>query len=330
MCDVVYLCVTSTYEYRTRLVKGFLKDRRESLFHMRWERFDPSALQPLPASAKDDRMIRKILRFTKIEHTAFSLPLLFTGAWLGGEGHWPPVRVLSLIVAASVGARIVGMSLNRIFDRHLDARNPRTAKRELPSGAMHLSTALAVTGAGLVLYLSACALLNRWCLYLSPIPLIPLIGYSLLKRITAWCHFGIGLCLAMAPLGAYVAAAGHPRFSGEALLFSGFVLFWLSGADIIYALMDIESDRRNGVHSLPAWLGLRGALWAAAASHLAALAFLMVLLTAVHAGAAAFAAFAVTVVLFATIHLPAIPVPQRFFPLASLAGMAGSITPILA
>ncbi len=274
-------------------------------------------------------MIRKILSFTKIEHTAFSLPLLFTGAWIGGEGDWPPARVLLLIVLAAVGARIVGMSLNRIFDRRLDALNPRTARRELPSGAMGLNTALAVTAAGLILYFSACALLNRWCLYLAPVPLIPLIGYSLLKRVTAWCHFGIGLCLAQAPLGAYVAAAGHPWFNAEVLLFSGFVLFWLSGADIIYALLDIESDRRNGVHSMPAWLGLRGALVAAAVSHSAALLCLMILLMKVDAGGAAFAAFAVTILLFITMHLPAIPVPQRFFPVASLAGMAGAITPIL-
>jgi 4-hydroxybenzoate polyprenyltransferase len=274
-------------------------------------------------------MMRKILRFTKVEHTAFSLPLLFTGAWLGGGGQWPEGRVLLLIVAAAVGARLVGMSLNRIFDRRLDAQNPRTAKRELPSGAMGLGTAVAVTGAGLLLYLSACALLNRWCLYLAPIPLIPLTVYSLLKRFTAWCHFGIGLCLALAPLGAFVAAAGHPRFSGAVLLFSGFVFFWLSGADIIYAILDIESDRRNGVHSLPARLGLRGALWAAAASHLMALACLMVLLMAANAGGAAFMGYALTVVLFLTMHLPAIPVPQRFFPLASLAGMAGAITPML-
>jgi 4-hydroxybenzoate polyprenyltransferase len=286
-------------------------------------------LQARRASAKDLSMIRKILRFTKVEHTAFSLPLLFTGAWLGGGGQLPALRVLLLIVAAAVGARIVGMSLNRIFDRHMDARNPRTAKRELPSGALGLNAAVAVSAAGLVLYLTACALLNRWCLYLAPIPLIPLTVYSLLKRFTDWCHFGIGLCLALAPLGAYVATAGHPRFSGIVLLFSGFVFFWLSGADIIYAILDIESDRRNGVHSLPARLGNNGALWAAAAVHLLALGCLLLLLVAVEAGRPAFAAFWVTVALFMTMHLPAIPVPRRFFPLASLAGMAGAITPML-
>jgi 4-hydroxybenzoate polyprenyltransferase len=274
-------------------------------------------------------MIQKILRFTKVEHTAFSLPLLFTGAWMGAGGHWPQTRILVLIVAAAVGARIFGMSCNRIFDRQIDAHNPRTAGRELPSGNMNLNTALAVALSGLLLYLAACVALGRWCLYLAPLPLIPLLTYSLLKRFTALCHFGIGLCLALAPLGAFTAAAGHPYFTSEILLFSGYVFFWLSGADIIYALMDVQSDRSNGIHSIPASLGVKGAQVISAAAHLAALILLAVLVDIAGSGWAVELGMAVTALFFILMYLPFIPTPRRFFPVATLAGICGAITPIL-
>jgi 4-hydroxybenzoate polyprenyltransferase len=275
-------------------------------------------------------MLKKILNFTKIEHTAFSLPLIFTGAWMGGVNQWPHLSVLLLIVAAAIGARIFGMSFNRIFDRHIDALNPRTAGRELPSGAMDMITALTIAITGLATYLAACIALGPWCVYLSPLPLIPLLGYSLLKRFTALCHFGIGLCLALAPLGAYVATAGHPRFTTAVMLFSGFVFFWLSGADIIYAIMDIESDRQNGIYSIPAKMGSTGAQWAAAGVHLCALACMVALMHVVQAGGLSKAAFGVTTALFVTMYLPFVPVSQKFFPISTLAGVAGAITPLLA
>jgi 4-hydroxybenzoate polyprenyltransferase len=275
-------------------------------------------------------MIKKLLNFTKIEHTLFSLPLIFTGAWLGGQAQWPDYRVLLLIVIAGTGARIFGMACNRIFDRHIDAQNPRTANRELPSGALSVTTAGAVATAGLILYGIACAWLGRWCLYLSPLPLILLTGYSLLKRFTWLCHFGIGLCLALAPLGAFVAVAGYPRFSLEVLLFSGFVFCWLSGADIIYALLDIESDRRNNIYSLPARMGSKQAQWISAATHLAALICLTLLLVMLKAGIAALGALAVTAAAFGLMYVQTIPIHRRFFPIATLAGVAGSVAPLLA
>ncbi|MFZ1986590.1 MAG: UbiA-like polyprenyltransferase [Desulfatitalea sp.] len=274
-------------------------------------------------------MLKKILRFIKVEHTAFSLPLLFTGAWMGAGHRWPSLGVLVGIVAAAVGARIFGMACNRVLDRRIDARNPRTAGRELPSGAMSLGLALTIALGGLVLYLGACALLNRWCLVLAPVPLIPLLGYSLLKRFTALCHFGIGLCLAQAPLGAFVAAAGHVRFTTEVWIFSVYVFFWLSGADIIYALLDIDSDRRTGIHSIPAALGSRGAQMVAALSHGVSLASLALLLYLGKAGWPALVAFAGTLALFVLMYLPCIPIPKRFFPIATLAGVAGAVTPLL-
>jgi 4-hydroxybenzoate polyprenyltransferase len=274
-------------------------------------------------------MFKKLLNFTKIEHTAFSLPLLFTGAWIGGQGRWPSSATLLLIVVAAIGARVFGMAFNRILDRHIDARNPRTALRELPSGALGVVTALAVAFSGLFVYLCACVLLGRWCLYLAPLPLIPLLGYSLLKRYTCLCHFGIGLCLALAPLGAFVATTGQPHFSAAVLWFSGFVFFWLSGADIIYAMLDIESDRQNGICSLPAKLGGTGAQAVAALVHLLSLVCLMVLMRLTHASGAAMAAFAITVCLFVLMYMPFIPIAHRFFPIATLAGVAGAVTPLL-
>lgn len=274
-------------------------------------------------------MFKKILNFTKIEHTAFSLPLILTGAWMGGGGQWPRISVLLLIVFAAVGARLFGMSFNRIFDRHIDALNPRTEGRELPSGQMSLFMALGIALAALAAYLAACVALGRWCVYLSPLPLIPLLGYSLLKRFTYLCHFGIGLCLALAPLGAFVAAAGHPMFSLEVLLFAGFVFFWLSGADIIYAIMDIDSDRHTGIYSIPAKLGATGAQWVSAMVHMCALSCLFLLLETASMGVAAMIGYIVTLGFFVFMYMPFVPVSTRFFPVSTLAGVAGAVTPLL-
>jgi 4-hydroxybenzoate polyprenyltransferase len=195
---------------------------------------------------------------------------------------------------------------------------------------MNVQTATTVALAGLLLYLSACVALGRWCLYLAPLPLIPLLTYSLLKRFTPLCHFGIGLCLALAPLGAFTAAAGHPYFTKEILLFAGYVFFWLSGADIIYALMDIENDRINGIHSIPARLGEKGAQVLSAGVHLIALVLLAVLVDIADSGWSTELGMAVTTVFFIFMYLPFIPIPRRFFPVATLAGICGAITPILA
>ena len=271
-----------------------------------------------------------ILNFTKIEHTAFSLPLIFTGAWLGAEYRFPSAAIMVLIVVAAVGARIFGMAMNRVFDRHIDRLNPRTANRELPTGKMSLIQALGVAGGGLLVYLTACWILGGWCLILAPIPLVPLLGYSLLKRFTPFCHFGIGLCLALAPLGAYVAAAGDVRFSGAVILFSGFVFCWLSGADIIYAMMDIDHDRAHNIHSMPSWLGVDGALRVAGATHLVALAILAIVVRMLNGGPAAWGVLVVAAFFFALMYVPAIPVPKRFFPISTLAGIAGALAPMVA
>ncbi|CAB5142255.1 hypothetical protein D3OALGB2SA_4297 [Olavius algarvensis associated proteobacterium Delta 3] len=277
----------------------------------------------------DPGLARKILRFTKIEHTAFSLPLVLAGAWIGTEGRTPPISILLLIIVATAGARIFGMSFNRIFDRRIDALNPRTAIRELPSGILSVNTALMVAFAGLAVYISACATLGGWCLILSPLPLIPLLGYSLLKRFTSLCHFGIGVCLAMAPLGAFVAASGHLGFSPMVIWLSLFVFLWLSGADIIYAIMDIEADRTHHIHSIPARFGRAGALKIAALCHLSAFGCLVAVFSHTNGGPGTGAAMVISTAAMAAMYLPSIPLGFRFFPIATLAGIAAALVPIL-
>jgi len=273
--------------------------------------------------------VKDLHRFTRVEHTLFSLPLLFAGAWLGAGGVFPPWRMLGLIALAGVGARVFGMSMNRIFDRDLDALNKRTAGRELPSGRMSLTRAYSVAGAGLALYLLACAGLGRICLYLSPVPIVPLTVYSLLKRFTNLCHFGIGLCLALAPLGAFVAASGGLSFGPEIALLGLFAFCWISGFDIIYALQDIESDRETGVHSLPASLGSSKAQVVAAGAHVAAAAAIVALWWM---GGQSWVAGLATVVAMGAMtmgYVPRIPLPVRFFPMSAIASVAASIVPIL-
>jgi 4-hydroxybenzoate polyprenyltransferase len=273
--------------------------------------------------------LNKVLRFTKIEHTAFSLPLILSGAYLGSGARLPSVKVLILILLAAVGARVFGMAFNRIFDRNLDALNPRTAARELPSGRMSVGLALGVALGGLLTYILACALLGGLCLTLAPVPLIPLMGYSLLKRFTVLCHFGIGLCLALAPLGAYVAAAGNLRFSLPAVLLAVFVFCWMSGSDIIYALMDIDSDRANKICSVPAVRGPKAAMQVAAGLHTLALAGLVIVELSSGGNAGGWFFLGIAATAMTLMYVPAIPVTIRFFPIATVAGIAGAIVPML-
>jgi 4-hydroxybenzoate polyprenyltransferase len=269
------------------------------------------------------------LKFTKIEHTAFSLPLVIAGSWIATQGRSPGLPLLLLIVTAAAGARIFGMSLNRIFDRSIDARNPRTASRELPSGRMSMRMALAVALIGLGVYFTACTILGGWCLVLSPVPLIPLLGYSLLKRFTSLCHFGIGLCLALAPLGAYVATTGGIRFSSGIILFAVFVFFWLSGADIIYSALDLENDLTQGIRSLPAQVGPRNALAISAVCELIAFGALAAVYIVSGCGVASTAALLLTAAAMALMLFPAIPAALRFFPISTAAGVFAAFVPIL-
>jgi 4-hydroxybenzoate polyprenyltransferase len=279
--------------------------------------------------ARDDRGLPgRLWRFTRVEHTIFSLPLLFAGAWLG-TGGLLTTRLVGLIVVVGLGARTFGMAMNRILDRDIDARNPRTASRELPTGRLSLANAYTVAAIGLAAYLLGCAGLGRLCLLLSPVPLVPLSTYALLKRFTPLCHFGIGICLATAPLGAFVAGSGRMPMQADILLLAAFTLLWIAGFDIIYALQDMASDRETGIRSIPAAFGSRGAQVVAAVSHGAALVALVALWRLTGMGIGSGVSLIVAAGAFAAAYVPAVPLPVRFFPLSAIAGIAGACVVLL-
>lgn len=268
---------------------------------------------------------RRFCDFVKVEHTVFSLPLLFAGAWLGAGRALPPARIILLVGLAGLGARALGMAVNRIFDRDIDAMNPRTSNREIPSGQMSVLQGYLVAAAGLSVYLAACLGLGPICFYLSPIPVIPLVVYALLKRFTPLCHYGIGVCLAFAPVGAYVAASGRLPAGADVYLLSGFAFFWISGFDIIYALQDEEFDRRAGVRSLPAAVG---SLWAQAVSGAGALCAMCLLFLLWKNGGYGFVsglALMVAAAAYIAAYLPVVPLAVRFFPVSAVAGIAGAM-----
>jgi len=271
----------------------------------------------------------RMANFVKVEHTLFSLPLLFAGAWIGAGDHWPGLKLLLLIALAGLGARTLGMAMNRILDRRLDLLNPRTIGRDLPRGSLTLTQGWLVAVIGLGLYLTACAALGPVCLRLAPIPALVLISYSLLKRFTNLCHFGIGLSLALGPLGAYVAVTGGTATTPAIVLLTLFTFCWMSGSDIMYALQDMKADREAGVHSLPASFGPVAARWMAAGVHGVAAVTALQLWRVTGGGMAAGMALIVTLLSLALIYYERLPLEFRFFPISAIASLAGSMIPLL-
>jgi 4-hydroxybenzoate polyprenyltransferase len=221
--------------------------------------------------------MNKYISFVKIEHTLFSLPLIFSGMILASRGKEPSLATILLVLAAATGARTIAFALNRIIDRHIDARNPRTASRDLPSGRMTLGEAMGVLSAGLALYFGSAYLLSPFCFFMSPIPLTVFVVYPTMKRYTPMAHFGVGLGLAMGPLGGWFAVS--PSFESllTPVLLSFFTLLWVAGFDIIYATLDEEFDRKESLFSFPARFGRKRALRYSGYLHLAAFAVLVVL-----------------------------------------------------
>jgi 4-hydroxybenzoate polyprenyltransferase len=212
--------------------------------------------------------IRNFANFIKFEHTLFSLPLIFAGTFLAWGGL-PEFHLLLLIILAGTGARTAALALNRIIDRNIDSENPRTQERELPSGKISLASALGITLAGLVVYFVSAYFICDLVLYLSPIPIIVFIVYPLMKRFTPLCHFGVGLGLALGPLGGWVAVTCSMSGLFPAVMLSLFTFFWVSGFDIIYATLDEEFDRKNGVRSMVSVYGKETGLYVAGLLHYA-------------------------------------------------------------
>ncbi|MDR3045303.1 MAG: putative 4-hydroxybenzoate polyprenyltransferase [Desulfovibrio sp.] len=216
--------------------------------------------------------IAAICRMIKIEHSVFALPFAYAGAFLGAGG-WPGLVPLLVLTVAMVAVRSFAMAFNRLVDLKYDRLNPRTAGRPLVTGEISVAWTWAFTVFMAVLFVAACAGLNRLCLYLAPPALLMAASYSLLKRFTWLCHFFLGGVLGLAPVAGWIAV--DPQFTVPAVLLFWGVLFWVAGFDILYSCQDIEFDRSMGLHAVPAHFGLPTALVVSAFCHANAAIFLL-------------------------------------------------------
>lgn len=266
--------------------------------------FDESAASHLPDSIEPPKglggKVRVFLELVKFEHSIFALPYAFIGALYGAAvavlpvvapqpvpgqppassvgwptfgatrwvtpGHWPTWWAILWITVAMVGARSFAFVVNRAVDREIDARNPRTAGRAIPAGLIKAKELWAFSIAVLAAYLLAVSQLEPVTRVLWPIPLAAFVIYPYTKRFTWGCHYWLGLCLGLAPVGAWTAVTGDP-LAPPAYVFGAAVMLWTAGFDIIYATQDIECDRRDGIHSVPADLGVAPALAQTRALH---------------------------------------------------------------
>ena len=222
-----------------------------------------------PGDAPSERSPLLFARLIKIEHSVYALPFAFAGAFLA-ELRFPGWWDLLWITVAMVGARSSAMALNRLIDAGIDARNPRTAARELPAGKLRRKDVWFFTAVSVALLVIAAFQLSPPCRYLWPIPLAAFVAYPYSKRLTALCHYALGLTLGLAPAAAWIAVTGS--VSLEAVLLFLAVGLWVGGFDVIYGIFDLDFDRREGLHSVAVALGWRRALLVALLSHVAAVA----------------------------------------------------------
>ncbi len=209
--------------------------------------------------------VKKYLNLVAFPHTVFALPFALMSL-IVASGGMPSLRVLALVFVCMVGARNSAMAFNRLLDKRLDAANPRTQNRPLPSGEMTVRAVAVFTAVNALVFLAACYALNPLAFLLSPLALALIFFYSYTKRFTWLSHIVLGLCLAIAPVGAWVAATGS--IGVPSLLLAGAVCFWVAGFDILYSLQDMDFDRAHGLFSIPARWGLESSLWIARALHL--------------------------------------------------------------
>jgi 4-hydroxybenzoate polyprenyltransferase len=229
------------------------------------------------------KKVRNYLSLIKFSHTIFAMPFAMIGFFLGimknrlprglrgfnrfigrsgldlqvgPKQNWP--AKLLLVILCMIFARSAAMAFNRWLDRHFDAKNPRTAIREIPAGIISANSAVLFTIAAATLFVLTTYFINPLCFFLSPVALIVVLGYSYTKRFTPLCHLVLGIGLSLAPIGAYLAVTG--TFALLPVLFSLAVIFWVSGFDIIYALQDEEFDKANDLYSMPSWVGKSKAL----------------------------------------------------------------------
>lgn len=219
--------------------------------------------------------LKTTLAMIKFEHTLFALPFAFLGAILAANGL-PPWRQILWITVAMIGARSAAMTFNRIVDRDIDAANPRTANREIPSGKLSIGFAWAFLYVSIAIFELASYMLNWLTFALSPVALLFVLGYSYAKRFTAFAHMLLGVALAISPSAAWIAVRGN-LFDEVPILLSLFVLMWTAGFDVLYACQDYEYDRKAGLRSIPARFGIKNALWISRLFHFQSFVVLLLL-----------------------------------------------------
>jgi 4-hydroxybenzoate polyprenyltransferase len=208
------------------------------------------------------------VNLVKLPHTVFALPFALIGVVLASYRHRLRLADVGWVIVAFTAARFAAMAFNRIVDRHIDAQNPRTAMRELPRGVLSLQAAWVSVIVAVAVFVASAAALNELCLYLSPLAVIWVLGYSFTKRFTRWSHLVLGAGLGIAPVGGYLAVTGewsHPWWMLVALALA--VTTWVGGFDILYSLPDEGFDRSHSLYSIPATLGERNAIYIARALH---------------------------------------------------------------
>ena len=231
--------------------------------------------------------VKTYASFVRVSHSVFALPFALAGAllavyretgphpFLGGDSLEKGVRPLFWIIVAMVAARSAAMGFNRLADARTDALNPRTANRELPRGAMTSREAAVFVAASAAIFVLAAWRLNPLCLALSPVALAIVFWYSLAKRYTTWTQLFLGLAMAVAPVGGWLAAGG--RSGWEPWLLAAAIGAWVGGFDVLYACQDLDFDRGHGLRSIPVRFGVRRSLWISRAMHVAAVACLLAL-----------------------------------------------------
>jgi 4-hydroxybenzoate polyprenyltransferase len=228
--------------------------------------------------------MKKYLSLVTFTHTIFAMPFAFIGFFLAitTTNHAFEWQKLVMMVLCMVFARNSAMAFNRYLDRDIDSKNPRTKQRDIPAGRISPASALTFTIANCILFIGTTWFINPLCFYLSPVALFVVLGYSATKRFTALCHLVLGLGLALAPIGAYLVVTGE--FAATPIFFSLSVLCWVSGFDIIYALQDVDFDKTEQLHSIPAYLGKVNALRLSSFLHLLSAIFVVMPAFYTHVG----------------------------------------------
>lgn len=235
----------------------------------------------------------------KWEHSIFALPFALTGAVLAAGG-WPAWHVVGWIVVCMVTARSAAMAFNRLADARIDAENPRTAMRALPAGVLSRGFVLGFVLVSAAVFVLGAARLNRLALELSPVALLIVLIYSLMKRVTRWSHLVLGLALGIAPSAAWIAVRGS--LDWRIVVLTGAVLLWVGGFDVLYACQDFEHDRKVGLNSVPQAFGLQAAFWIARAMHVGMLGLLVWLVVLFGMGKVAMVGIAVVALLLLYEH----------------------------